>query len=101
MLYMYCIQCAGVSSLPTAATNGFTSSLSQAYSQSATTVQSSTRPVSARSAGTEYLHPSRSTIPPTPPTRDRLRLEPYTDRNGTRFGLVGLWVLICWILHQL
>jgi len=46
--------------------------------------------VSARSAGTEYLHPSRSTIPPTPPTRDRLRLEPYTDRNGTRFGLVGL-----------
>ena len=83
-----------------AATNGFASSstFSQAYSRSATAVHSSLRSVSARGLTTERLHSSRSAVPPTPPTRDRARLEPYnTDRSGNRFSAdcaVDLWSLL-------
>jgi len=83
-----------------AATNGFASSSTSTHtdSRSATVVHSSLRSVSARGSTTERLHSSRSAVPPTPPTRDRARLEPYnTDRSGNRFSAdcaVDLWSLL-------
>jgi len=63
-----------------AATNGFTHSLSQ----SATSIHSPLRQPTTRSAATDRSHPPRRTVPPTPPTRDRTRTEPYADHSHTR-----------------
>jgi len=87
-MIIYYLYSVGTTNVPAAAANGFaSSSSSQTHFHSATAAYSSMRPMSARSAASEQSYASRSTIPPTPPTRDRTRLEPYADRNTSRCGL--------------
>jgi len=87
----------GTANVP-AATNGFaSSSSSQIQFHSATAVHSALRPTSARSTASERSHHLRSTVPPTPPTRDRTRAEPYTDRNSSRCSLE--LTLLHWCEH--
>jgi len=95
MCYM-CMNGAGVANVAAAASNGFTFSSPQTYSRSATAIQLSSRSVNTCSTATEQLHPSRNMVPPTPPTRDRFRLEPYMDRNGNRFSSVTVFFCRSW-----
>jgi len=76
--------------------NGATSlsSSQMQFHSSTVAVHSSLRPTSARGAASERSHASRSTVPPTPPTRDRSRLEPYADRNGSRCALQEFRVIV-------
>jgi len=81
-----CIQCVGAGNVAAAATNGFTSH--SATTTTTAVVHSSSKSLSGR--GVESHLSSHNTVPPTPPTRDRIRLDLHADHNGSRFFFLHL-----------
>jgi len=80
----HCILSSGAANIPTATGNDFASSSFQTHSRPVTTEHSSLSSVGARGAAVERTQPPRNTVPPTPPTKDRPRPEPYRDRSSNR-----------------